>query len=84
MIPLKKTWRHLNFFEHETYLHARVSKNKNYRQEYTQNKSSMGRSKTLVFTLLLEAFILQFAKHLPVNVLSKNGKKFQTTKYGVF
>lgn len=67
---LKKTWRHLNFFEHETYLHARVPRIKITDKNIRKIKVPWEGVNT-GFTLLLEAFILQFAKHLPVNVLSK-------------
>ena len=67
---LKKTWRHLNFFEHETYLHARVPRIKITDKKIRKIKVPWEGVNT-GFTLLLEAFILQFAKHLPVNVLSK-------------
>ena len=67
---LKKTWRHLNFFEHETYLHARVPRikigdNKIRKIKVPWEGVNSG------FTLLFEAFILQLAKHMPVNVISK-------------
>jgi len=67
---LDKTWRHLNFFEHEAYLHARVPRvkiddNKIRKIKVPWEGVNSG------FTLLFEAFILQLAKHLPVNVISK-------------
>ena len=67
---LKKTWRHLNFFEHETYLHARVPRIKIGDNKIRKIKvpwEGVNRG----FTLLFEAFILQLAKHMPVNVISR-------------
>ena len=67
---LDKTWRHLNFFEHEAHLHARVPRvkiddNKIRKIKVPWEGVNSG------FTLLFEAFILQLAKHMPINVISK-------------
>jgi len=67
---MKKSWRHLNFFEHECYLHARVPR----------IKTSDGGIVTMMppwsgklsgFTLLFEAFLLEFCHHMPVDQVSK-------------
>jgi len=66
----EKQWRHLNFFEHECYLNARVPRVK-------INKSNIrlidppwsGLSKG--FTMLFEALVLQLASHMPVHTVSK-------------
>ncbi len=63
-------WRHLNFFEHETYLKARVPR---------IECSDCGVVKTNVpwatpgsgFTLLMEAFIMSFASEMPILPLAK-------------
>ncbi len=61
-----KTWRHLNFFEHECYLHARVPR----------VKLPNGKTKLIKtpweglnngFTLLFEALLLQLCQAMPVN-----------------
>jgi transposase len=61
-----KTWKHLNFFEHECYLHARVPR----------VKLDDGKVKSIVapweglsngFTLLFEAFLLQLCQAMPVS-----------------
>ena len=61
-----KTWRHLNFFEHECYLNARVPR----------IKLPNGKTKLIQtpweglnngFTLLFEAFLLQLCQAMPVN-----------------
>ena len=61
-----KTWKHLNFFEHECYLHARVPR----------VKLPNGKAKRISvpwegvsngFTLLFEAFLLQLCQAMPVN-----------------
>jgi transposase len=59
------TWRHLNFFQHQTYLHARTPR---------VECSLCGIRRVAVpwarpdsgFTLLFEAFVMQLAKAMPV------------------
>jgi transposase len=67
---VQKTWKHLNFFEHECYLTARVPR----------VRTDDGRTilvmppwsgKIAGFTLLFEAFVLQLCKHMPVNQVAK-------------
>lgn len=66
----EKTWRHLNFFQHEAYLHARVPR----------IKCNGHGVKTIVvpwarpnsgFTLLFEALILAMAEEMPINAISE-------------
>lgn len=68
-----KTWRHLNFFEHECYLEVRVPR----------VKLSDGKVKLLSmpwegvskgFTLLFEALLLQLCKAMPVTQVGKIAK----------
>jgi len=65
-----KTWRHLNFFEHECYLHARVPR----------VKLSNGKTKLIKtpweglsngFTLLFEALLVQLCQAMPVNKVAQ-------------
>ncbi len=66
---VKKTWRHLNFFQHETYIHARVPR---------AGCSDCGPRIVDVpwarlgsgFTLLFEAMVMALAKQMPVNALA--------------
>src|SRR3989338_499818 len=64
-----KQWRHLNFFEHECYLHARVA-----RLDITDTVKRLidppwsGLSNG--FTMLFEALVLQLASHMPVHTVS--------------
>jgi len=66
----EKQWRHLNFFEHECYLHARVPriKVKNNRVRLI-NPPWSGPSNG--FTLLFEALALQLSSHMPVHTVGK-------------
>lgn len=64
------TWRHLNFFQHQTYLHARTPR---------VDCSLCGIHRVAVpwarpgsdFTLLFEAFALQLAKVMPVRSMAQ-------------
>lgn len=65
-----KTWRHLNFFEHRTYLHARVPRVqclecgvKLVRVPWAREGSG--------FTLLFEGFVLALVKAMPVAAASR-------------
>ena len=67
---VEKEWRHLNFFEHECYLKARVPR----------IKTPDGKVHLIMpdwsglqhgFTLLFEALILQLSKGMPVHQVSK-------------
>lgn len=69
-----KQWRHLNFFEHECYLHARVpilDIAENTKRLISPPWSGLGNG----FTLLFEALLLQLASHMPVHTVSKLTKE---------
>ncbi len=65
-----KTWRHLNFFEHECFLHCRIP-----RIKIGDNKirliSPSWEGKSKGFTLLFEALIIQMCSYMPVVVVSR-------------
>ncbi len=67
---VKKTWRHLSFFQHECYLHARVPR----------IKRDDGRVRTITppwsgvvsgFTLLFEALLIQLCRVMPIHNISQ-------------
>jgi len=65
-----KTWRHLNFFEHECYLIVRVPRIKTSTGSVQLIKVPwQGLSNG--FTLLFEALILQFSSCMPINKVCK-------------
>lgn len=72
-----KVWRHLNFFEHVTYLHARVPRT---------DCPTCGIGLVCVpwaragsgFTLLFEAFIMVLARDMPVNAMARLVKEHDT------
>ena len=67
---VKKTWRHLNFFQHEAFLHARVAR---------IDCSDCGVRLVNVpwarpgsgFTLLFEAFVMTLVKDMPVAAVAR-------------
>jgi len=63
---LDKTWRHLNFFEHECYLHCRTP-----RIDFGNNKTELisppWAGINAGFTLLFEALIIELCAHMPVH-----------------
>lgn len=61
----EKTWRHLNFFQHECYLHVRVPRVKTLDGRIV-NVLPPFAGKMLGFTLLFEALLLQLCRHMPV------------------
>jgi transposase len=59
------TWRHLNFFQHQTYLHARTPRVQCSRCGIHRVTVPWARPDS-GFTLLFEAFVIQLAKVMPV------------------
>lgn len=66
----EKTWRHLNFFQHECYLHVRVPR----------VRTDDGRTITVLppwagrmlgFTLLFEALLLELCRNMPVDRVAR-------------
>lgn len=67
---VNKTWRHLNFFQHECYLHARVPRIK--REDGCVRLISPPWSGVVSgFTLLFEALLIQLCKSMPVHNVSQ-------------
>lgn len=65
-----KSWRHLNFFQHQAYLHARVPRitcpvHGTRRVSVPWSRPESG------FTLLFEALLLEFAPHMPVAAIAR-------------
>lgn len=79
---VNKTWRHLNFFEHVTYLHARVPRT---------DCPDCGIGLVSVpwaregsgFTLLFEAFVMVLARNMPVNAIARLVKEHDTRLWRV-
>lgn len=67
---IDKTWRHLNCFEHKTYIHCKVPRIKCEKHgvhlvEVPWAKANTG------FTLLFEEFVMQLAKKMSILSISK-------------
>lgn len=66
----RKTWRHLNFFEHEAYLHARVPRVRCDRCGVRQVAVPWARPES-GFTLLFEAFVMALVAEMPVKAVAE-------------
>lgn len=65
-----KTWRHLNFFQHECFLHCRTPRVKNDADK-AKLISPPWEGKSTGFTLLFEAFLLKMCQYMPVSNVSE-------------
>jgi transposase len=65
-----KTWRHLNFFQHEAYLHARTPRVSCARCGVRLAGVPWARPGS-GFTLLFEALVMTYAKDMPVAALAR-------------
>ena len=66
----EKTWRHLNFFEHECYLSARIPRIRK-QDNKVEIITTPWEGKMKGFTLLFEALILQLCTGMPVLTASQ-------------
>jgi transposase len=64
------TWRHLNFFQHQTYLHARTPRVQCSRCGVHRIAVPWARPDS-GFTLLFEAFVLQLAKAMTILAIAR-------------
>ena len=67
---VKKQWRHMNFFQHECYLHARVPRIKRDDGKVRLIPPPWS-GKLSGFTLLFEAFLIQMCRSMPVHHVGK-------------
>jgi transposase len=67
---VQKTWQHLNFFEYECHLHARVPRVKRDDGK-VRLVSTPWEGKVLGFTLLFEALLIQLCKAMPIHNVSQ-------------
>lgn len=65
----RKSWRHLNFFEHEAYLHARVPRVRCERCGVRQVAVGWARPES-GFTLLFEALLMALVSEMPVKAVA--------------
>jgi transposase len=74
----EKTWRHLNFFQHEAYLHARVPRVTCKRCGIKQVTVPWARPDS-GFTLLFEALIMVMVQAMPVAVVARMIDEWDTS-----
>ena len=67
---VEKTWRHMNFFQHECYIHCRTPRIKPGDGKI-ELVSPPWAGKNTGFTLLFEALILELCRHMPVHAVCK-------------
>lgn len=67
---VEKTWRHLNFFQHECYLHCRTPRVKED-SGFVRLVEPPWAGKSSGFTLLFEALLLQLLTAMPVAEVSR-------------
>lgn len=65
-----REWRHLNFFQYKTYIHAPLPRVRCKKDGVKTVDVSWAR-KGSGFTLLFEGWVVELAKHLPVDVIAK-------------
>ena len=65
-----QTWRHLNFFEHEAYLHARVPRVECPEHGVRRVGVPWARERS-DFTLLFEALVMALVKEMPVAAIGR-------------
>jgi len=73
----RRTWRHLNFFQHEAYLTARVPRVSCVNCGIKTVEVPWARSGS-GFTLLFEALIMMMAKAMPVRSIANIVKEYDT------
>ena len=66
----RKTWRHLDFFQHQAYLHARVPRVFCPAHGVRQAQVPWARPGS-GFTQLFEALLVEFAVHMPVAAIAR-------------
>ena len=69
---VERTWRHLNFFQYKTYIHARVPKIRIGKGKGTSSTVRVPWARPgSGFTLLFESWVLELAKHVPPAAIAR-------------
>src|SRR5664280_1213956 len=77
-----KQWRHLDFFQHEAYLHARLPRVRCHEHGVHQVNVSWARPGS-GFTLLFEALLITFATAMPVAKVGEIAREHDTRVWRV-
>lgn len=78
----EKEWRHLNFFQYEAYLHARVPRVKCERDGVKLVEVPWARTGS-GFTLLFEALVLSLCREMPVKAVAREVGEHDTRLWRV-
>lgn len=78
----EKTWRHLDFFQHQAYLHARVPRVRCPTHGVLQVNVPWARAGS-GFTLLFEAMVLAMAPHMTLKAISERLREHDTRLWRV-
>ena len=68
---VKRTWRHLNFFQYKTFLHCDVPRVHCATAKTTKNVAVPWSRPDSGFTLLFEAFIMELARMMPMKAVQR-------------
>lgn len=66
---VRRTWRHLNFFQYETYLYADLPRIQCDKCKITRNVNTPWARPCTGFTLLFEAFAMELAQVMPMSAV---------------
>ena len=82
-----RTWRHLDFFQYETYIHAKMPKVSDGQGHCPTVQAPWAR-KNSGFTLLFESWVMELSKHVPVAAIARlvnehDGRLWRIIKYYV-
>ena len=75
-----RTWRHLNFFQYKTYIHADLPRIK-CKEHGVRTINVPWAREGSGFTLLFEGWIVELAKHLPVSTIADMVNEHDTRLY---
>jgi transposase len=67
----ERVWRHLNFFQFKTYIHARVPRTKCDKCGSIRLIDVPWARRSAGFTLLMDSLILIFAQNMPINAVAE-------------
>lgn len=75
---VERTWRHLNFFQYETYLHVRLPRVKCPMCGKIKNIEVPWARRNSGFTLLFEAFAMELAQAMPLSTAAEIVTEYDT------
>lgn len=79
----QKTWRHLNFFQYKTFIHARVPRVKCEKHGSITLVDVPWSRPESGFTMLFEGWVIELAKHLPVDTIARHVDEHDTRLWRV-